>query len=337
MSSAASSPICSDCYPGGYRITPTPVLVSTVPPPAVLFSGWRNGWCREDLICTGTPEVDLGEVGRLPFGKDCKQELVIFGGGVEPTPAQISDPSLPGMTVTLKPARDLHIAVWVVENVLTVSQVESEVLVTRSLFVDLGTGLLLHANVQAFLPSPLPGALANLDDWASCDLVPKLIDPMITKLYDPAKINVYYVRGFSPSAGSPMGLTCFGTPYNHPNIIFVDGDVTSAPYALAHELGHALGLQRSASIPGSGGSTYPGHSNELDLDPYLRSDNLMQSGATFVGQITVGEIYRMHFDQLSWLWHGKAPAGGYPRECQNSPVTGGKCPPLTIQPPGGWP
>ncbi|MGH7514907.1 MAG: hypothetical protein ACREOQ_18535 [Gemmatimonadales bacterium] len=284
--------------------------------------------------------MDLGEVGRLPFGNDCKQELIVFGGGVEPTTATIANPSLPGMTVTLKPARDLQITVWIVENVLTATEVESQIAVTRSLYIDHGTGLLIHATVKPFPPlasPPLPNKLLDLDENASCALASTLADPANKGVYDADRINVYYVRGFTASAGSPMALTCFGAPYDHPEMIFVDGDILSAPYLLAHEIGHALGLQRSAPIPNGGGSTYPGHSDELNLSPYLRSDNLMQNGATFVNQITVGEIYRMHFDELSWLWHGRTPAGGYPRTCQNSPVTGGKCAPFTIQPPGGWP
>jgi hypothetical protein len=335
VTSGSSGPVCSDCYPGGFRITPTPVLVSTDPPPAVLFSGWRNGWCREDVICTGTPDVDLGDLKHQKFRKNCKEEVVLFGGGVEPTPASIADPFAAGMTVTLKPARDLPITVWIVQNVLTESVVKSEVGTTRSLFITLGTGLVITATVKPF--PPLPDNLRDLDSWASCTLAPTLAASAANGMYDPDRINVYYIRGFSPAAGSPMALTCFGGPSSHPEIIFVDGDIAAAPYTLAHELGHALGLQRSSIVPATGGSTYPGHVNELELDLYLRSDNLMRSGSTFVGQITVGQIYRMHFDKLSWLWHNPYTPGTYPRECQNSPVTGGNCPPLAIQPPGGWP
>jgi len=337
-----SAPVCADCYPSGFHLTPTPVLLSTVPPPAVLFSGWRNGWCREDLICTGTPDVDLGNLQHLKFRQDCKQELVVFGGGVEPTPAEITDPLAAGMTVSLKPARDLPVTVWIVENVLPQADVTTEVGQTRSLYIDKGTGLLITPTIKHF-PSPLPTDFKDLDSWASCDLADKLAATAnsptqgANAMYDPDRINVYYIRGFSPLAGSPMALTCFGGPSDHPEIIFVDGQIPAAPYALAHELGHSLGLQRSSTVPTTGGTTYPGHVNELELDQYLRSDNLMRSGATLVGQITIGQIYRMHFDELSWLWHTGSPSGGYPRECQNSPVTGGNCPPLTIQAPGGWP
>ena len=80
-----------------------------------------------------------------------------------------------------------------------------------------------------------------------------------------------------------------------------------------------------------------GDVNELALDPYLPVDNLMYSGVGNVGHITVGEVYRMHFDQRSWLWRGRAASGGYPRDCQVNPVDGGNCPPLTLHPTRGWP
>jgi len=110
----------------------------------------------------------------------------------------------------------------------------------------------------------------------------------------------------------------------------------NSPTVLAHELGHALGLLRSVPLQG-GGTAASGHVNDLDLEPYLSTGNLMRSGGSWVGQITLGQIYRMHFDELSWLWLGKTPATDYPRECQNSPVQGGPCPPLTIHPSRGWP
>jgi hypothetical protein len=333
--SASKPKECSDCYPEGFRIDPTPAPVGTNPPPAVLFSGWRNGWCREDLICTGTPEVFLGKVGGLPFGRDCKQEVVAFAGGHEPTTADI-DPSLSGLTVTLKPERTLDFTVWIVEHVLSSADVKLETDIAASVYTNLGTGIQLNPTIKLF-PSPLPSNLTDLKNDASCDLAAALGKLSGATGNDPGRLNVYYVDGFSITAGPAAGLNCFPPPYARPDIIFVDGSLSSSPYVLAHELGHALGLQRSAPLPSGGGSVPYGHVNELYLDPYLRTDNLMQSGATIVRQITVGEIYRMHFDELSWLWHGKTPAAGYPRECQNSPVTGGKCPPLTIQPPGGWP
>ena len=53
--------------------------------------------------------------------------------------------------------------------------------------------------------------------------------------------------------------------------------------------------------------------------------------------LTVGQIYRMHFDERSWLWHDRTKETDYPRTCQGNPVEGGPCPPLTLHPPRGWP
>ena len=108
---------------------------------------------------------------------------------------------------------------------------------------------------------------------------------------------------------------------------------------LAHELGHAMGLLNSGPLPG-GGTAQPGDVDELLLDPWLPTDNLMRSYNDEVRQVTLGQIYRMHYDKLSWKWSNPgAPTGanGYPRTCQNSPVQGGPCPPLTLHPIRGWP
>jgi hypothetical protein len=77
--------------------------------------------------------------------------------------------------------------------------------------------------------------------------------------------------------------------------------------------------------------------DELQLDPYLATDNLMRAASRSVSQITLGQIYRMHFDELSWLPKTRQPPDGYPRACQDNPVEGGPCPPLTLHPPRGWP
>jgi hypothetical protein len=154
-------------------------------------------------------------------------------------------------------------------------------------------------------------------------------------MQDPAKLNLYFVSELHYFYD---GLTCIGDsdPNSSRYVIFV-ADVQHAPSTLAHEIGHALGLVGVASLPQGVSGQYAGDVNELELGPYLGTDNLMFIGVSDVGQITVGEIYRMHFDQRSWLWRGASAGAGYPRECQASPVEGGPCPPLTLHPTRGWP
>jgi hypothetical protein len=70
----------------------------------------------------------------------------------------------------------------------------------------------------------------------------------------------------------------------------------------------------------------------------------MKSGGVGTA-LTLGQIYRMHFDKLSWLNRAgsstltalQALSTQHPLECQNDPATGEPCPPLTLHPTGGWP
>jgi len=187
----------------------------------------------------------------------------------------------------------------------------------------------------------LPAALTGFVDDATCDhayVLQGSTAPELLAMQDPQKLNVYFVKEMH----NPWsGMTCAGatnppSPDSTRYMIFVS-ELRHAPSTVAHEIGHALGLILYASLPGGGVGSYPGDINELEMSPYLPTDNLMFSGVGTVGHITVGEIYRMHFDKRSWLWRGKFGGSGYPRECQASPEEGGICPPLAIHPTRGWP
>jgi hypothetical protein len=209
---------------------------------------------------------------------------------------------------------------------------------TQEIFDDLGAGIELDFSVNP-LSGTLPTEVGEILDEATCDLAEKLTtgatgNAAMAAMQSSVKLNVYFVRTIHYDFD---GLTCFGNadPNSTHYVIFL-AEMQHAPSTLAHEIGHALGLVGLATLNGASG-TYAGEVNELELDPYLGTDNLMYSGVTDVGQITVGEIYRMHFDQRSWLWRGATAVAGYPRECQTEPVAGGVCPPLTLHPTRGWP
>jgi hypothetical protein len=335
MGGCTEKKVCPDCFEQGYRIDLSAVPSSTRPPPAILFSGWRNGRCQDDLICTGTPDVFLGDIDGKIWDPVCDKEALAFAGGHAPTPATLV-PSSPGSSVTLKPPLPLHISVWIVAGVLAPADAQDDVAKARAVFADLGSGIDIVADVKDF-PSQRLAQLPDLESEAACTLAPQLSGMGTPPAgYDKGRINVYYVREFGLGTGTPAGVVCAYNSPPHQEIILVDGMISNSPVVLAHELGHALGLLRSVPLPG-GGTGSSGHVNDLQLEPYLSTGNLMRSGGAYVGQITLGQIYRMHFDKLSWLWLAQSPGSDYPRECQNSPVHGGPCPPLTIHPSRGWP
>ena len=321
---------CGDCFERGFRVTPTNAD-EAAPPPAILFSGFRNGWCQEDLICTGAPDVFLGDIrgGPLDMPSLCKKkEAVAFAGGHGPTAFTVNT-SQEGQPVSLNATAEVPLTVWIVKGIIQAEGVASDIRIAAGRYADLGAGITFpDPRINAF-----PREVPDLYENASCLVAPLLLDQAG---FDPGRVNIYYIKSFDLIVGGAGGLACADLTGVLPPIIFVDGEVGTSPSVLAHEIGHALGLRRSISLPADGYSSW-GHTNEVYLDPYLAGLNLMRSGGHFVQQITLGQIYRMHFDQLSWLWYKKARETEYPRECQESPVQGGDCPALTRQPPRGWP
>ncbi|HET9041215.1 MAG TPA: hypothetical protein VFN40_13640 [Gemmatimonadales bacterium] len=344
---------CPDCFHEGYRIDMSAAPVGTAPPPAVLFSGYRNGRCRDDLICTGAPDAWFGDLDGAVMNwwsscGDQDREMVVFAGGHAPTVLHPAAGST-DFTPTLDPPATLSIAAWVEgadPSLASDPQVQPRVdwatlqlEMTQQIFDDLGAGIKLDFSVNT-LPGTLPTDVSAILDDADCDLAAKLTtgatgNPALAAMQASTSLNVYFVNRIHYMYD---GVTCFGdaNPTSTRYVIFM-AELQHAPSTLAHEIGHALGLVGVAALPGGASGSYAGDVNELKLDPYLGTDNLMFSGVTDVGQITVGEIYRMHFDKRSWLWGSKSAAGGYPRECQADPVAGGPCPPLTLHPTRGWP
>jgi hypothetical protein len=339
-----SSEKCGDCFEQGYEVAFSGEG-NVSPPHAVLFSGFRNGWCQQDLVCTGSPNVALGDVkgGTLDWPSKCgKQELVGFAGGHAPTTAVLT-PSAGKQDIPLKPPAQLPLTMWIVKGAATANQVNDDITGAASRYADLGAGVELGSPQIKNFPASRLATVPDLYDNASCSVAPTLTamidDPNSSTDepgFDAGRLNVYYVAGFSATSAAPAGLTCADPTGALDPVILIDGEITSSPAVLPHELGHALGLIRSTEVPGGGYAGW-GHTNEVWLDPYLIKDNLMRSGGTFVGQITLGQIYRMHFDELSWLWRGQPQSGTYPRKCQGSAVEGGPCPALTRHPPRGWP
>jgi hypothetical protein len=151
----------------------------------------------------------------------------------------------------------------------------------------------------------------------------------------PDTLNVYYPEFLTSRA---RGEYCYPLPPQQDlytakmrNVVFVSFELKMES-TLAHEIGHALGL----IIPWR----LSGHVDDMNLRvpfPGYRG-NLMDGGAEDITTITLGQIYRMHFDRLSWLNIG-FPASVRPpslRDCGVDVYEHSPCPSLTIRAPR-WP
>jgi len=341
--------VCADCFEDGFLVKLGVGPSGTTPSPAVLYSGFRNGRCQEDVLCTGTPDAYLGDVepGIRDWTKSCgpeSPELIVFAGGHAPTLGTV-DPTLPDVSVTPGPARVLHVTAWYVPGV-DVAHVQFQLDEAKRIYSELGTGIDVQYQTKPFpaaalVDIPSVADLSDLPNDASCIHQELLVGPASAAknaadpLFDPTQVNIYYVWGL---LAGYRARSCIQDP-SLPYVAFVDIDRMSSVSVTAHELGHILGHQTQVALPSGSSGFLPGDVDEIELYRYLPSDNLMQSAATEAKQVTIGQIYRMHFDSRSWLRLGEpVPApGGYPRLCQSSPVLGGPCPPLTLQPPRGWP
>lgn len=361
-----SPPVCVDCFDvQGYSLDLSAGR-DAEPPAAILFSGWRNGRCQNDVVCTGTSDLFLGDVrwGDVQWSVDCEaddQEIIAFAVGHEPVdatpklaPGQSGKLSTTITPVTFAGPLPVKVKIWVVPNpspssgtpadaeaeakarALAVTAETGDIVTPQRVFLKSGTGIDLQFSSDVF-PSAGFNAINDLYSSASCNLLTDLTSRGSVG-YDAAQLNVYYVDGLQ---GNRAGVTCHGggPGGSGQNVIFVAAERNYSPMQLAHELGHAMGLLHSGPLP-AGGTAEVGDVDEMLLDPWLATDNLMRSGSDEVRQVTLGQIYRMHYDKLSWKWSQPgAPAGAnsYPRTCQNSPVKGGRCPPLTLDPVGDWP
>jgi hypothetical protein len=337
---------CTDCLDkDGYLVEfPDPGIADRRP--MVLFNGYRNGRCQQDVVCYGTPDLFLGDLrwGPDDWGRDCsREELVAFA--VDHAPFIV--PLVPGatghaVTFASAPVVDVTIRlIGAVHDPALEAQAYADAERATRLFSELGAGIALKFTVQWLAPPPLPippgeTVPPKFEQSAGCDndRITALLSTAAAGGYDSRRINVYYVTSV---AGNRAAVTCYGPPsLLHQEIVLMQGGLSYSPMQLGHELGHALGLLRTVTTP-AGNDVPLGHVDEMGLDEYLRSDNLMYSGGFDYRTLTIGQVYRMHFDDIAWLMRG-TPSPPYPRTCQASPVaSGGPCPPLTLNPLRGWP
>ena len=179
------------------------------------------------------------------------------------------------------------------DKVALTSNILGYVSQANSLFNDSMAGLKLVANNSGPDVDPtvtnadaITGGAAAIG--SGCANVTKI--KATPAIYDASRLNVYYVAAIAGAdIGSAAGYTC--TAEGGKNIIFIDDD-NSLPHTLAHEVGHALGLDRPAW----------GHTDALtgfyqDAQPL----NVMNLGAITPSYFSLGQVIRMNFSDSSWL------------------------------------
>jgi hypothetical protein len=164
----------------------------------------------------------------------------------------------------------------------------------------------------------------------ACTCLPTLVT---SGYFEAGKVNAYYVPAvFDKPPRLVGGLNC---RYGHdgkfldPNIVFLSIE-TRSPTLLAHELGHAFGLEHTAD---GSGEWYPGK---------VPTDNTMRDDAWLVwASLLLGQAFRVNVDSRSVLRRNGLQTGPQRScECEFSAActkvefvveseSGIRCPPVT--------
>jgi len=306
------------------------ILASAPPevPVLVLYDGWQNDTCRTDLVCVGHPDVALGDVR---WGLCGVTELVAFAPGFAPSvltdcPHRSDGTQCDGAEpLKMESPVEVSVAVWVVapgdslDEETTVASHELEH--ANGAFQRSGAGIVLTYDVTG----------VSAQDKAKVDAIGNGCGQAAamrehTDVYHRGAINVYYVKTLDH-----VTLDIGGSCWPNRDVVYAARDA-KRPALLAHEIGHSLGLVTP--------DLKDGHIDQLPEygdsagRPEFR-DNLMNSRVETVENVWLGQIYRIHFDTLSWFY-SPVPSDRRWRECQDSASSASPCPPLTLRP-QGWP
>jgi hypothetical protein len=216
------------------------------------------------------------------------------------------------ISLPLKPEIPVPLNIWVPAT-MNKATIIDQVKLAKMLFEQNLVGIDLTVPTAADI-STYP---ASTSAGSGCASTTQLVEGA---LYDPARINVYYVPLIIPDA---LGYACY--EWGAPNIIFIKVG-TAADYVLAHELGHAFGLQYAPN----------GH----EADPVRFPDNIMSVGVygspgNTRNHFSLGQVFRMNVDTRSALNlpRGSGPTAtpfrdGTVRVCEETVNDGGVCLPL---------
>ncbi len=303
-----------------------PVAADWNGPVAVIFDGWRGTGCVSALVCTGRPEVFLGDI-RPDQG--CQlQEFVALA----PHRAAEGARWVPTAASVAKTPDAVDVAFWLVvpadgERTAVESTAVANALDAADLYDELATGIALRFTVPD--PTGAPSSFHVLVDPKdeiprSCHQAAEIMAwEKPQRIYEAGKVNVYYVPVYS---GGHDAIDCWQT--GHPEMVFVSTAFGASSAKLSHELGHALGLVKPWADWG--------HVNEVSGFP-SKTRNLMYMGVAYVNAITLGQIYRLNFDSTSWFHRGKPDPDRLYHNCQDDPLLRYPCPRLDLSTWAKWP
>ncbi len=302
-------------------------------PGVVVVGGKGRNTCLRNKVFRGSGTIDLDD--RIEAKASCPSEVAAFSRsrGVELNVAPAWSHSVTNpLPVTMKPPVSVPIRLYVPSVWPDAQKAEVELNLARTLAAQNRAGLVFAA------PSSVPYSSAEATIIGTgCGGVANLtLNGPPDSLYDPNVINVYYIYAIDGSSAI-MGYNCHVVPLPTAattgsvadNVIFIS-IWYRAVTTLTHELAHSLGMRGEVA-----------HANGLDG---FTTKNLLMSGLdlnTTAAQdhLSLGQVYRMSLDELSWLNHTRpngtaAIRSGTSRACQNSPLraTNEPCPELVLDP-----
>lgn len=272
--------------PGDLPGTGDPVVVSRGGDPS-------TGACLYDRLRKGRGTLDIGQL--VPKA-NCLSDVLLFAQGRAMTAT--SRVWLPGADLVQLPSPPVRVKVefsmvLVAKGSQAAQQAGLDTVRAIQLFNRNRVGLTFHASriiTGKQLNSADTTTIGSGCDQAKLNTLAKRAD-----LYDADRLNVYFVAG---SAGGWRGWNCFTVGY--PNVIYIS-IAGESPASLAHELGHALGLQDwPEHVLG-----HTGAGNQWRIAGFVYQNlmwtNLSDQQALEQSHFSIGQGYRMNMDKTSWV------------------------------------
>lgn len=304
--------------------TPPPTGATLYGPATTLLLDARRQ-LADDLACVNDTTPDGPAVGDLRFRGSCpRDEVVVFSVGDRATldPGNCGsgtiwtdDPGQGRKEQLGLPPIDVPVKLWtvnfvgfgtectVINNGSSDGGPSRELATTTEIYNGHGAGIVFHFTDSTDLcgNTDARDALDVGGGGSDCNSLRRPL-PYFT----PGMINVYYVPNLLSNS---KGINCRSVD---PNVILISVGQRNAT-TLAHELGHALGLEHTGyyfvdTSPGSGGVPLYGAGT-------ITGSNLMWANGPAKYLLTLGQAFRMNFESASQLNRNQTRAGPV-RECE---------------------